>query len=81
MLRNSDLFDAAWYCRKYPDVAASRQDPARHFLRFGASERRSPSAKFDSEKYLKSNPDVAASGVNPLVHYLQFGRKEARGGA
>ena len=63
LLRNSDLFDADWYRQKYPDVAASRQDPARHFLRFGGAEGRSPSAKFDSAKYLKANPDVAAAGA------------------
>lgn len=78
MLRKSDLFDAAWYRRQYPDVVASRQDPATHYLRFGAAEGRSPSAKFDTSKYLKANPDVAAAGVNPLVHYLQYGRNEAR---
>lgn len=78
MLRRSDLFDADWYRAKYSDVAASRQDPAKHFLRFGASEGRSPSAKFNTVKYLKSNPDVAAAGVNPLIHYLQYGRNEAR---
>lgn len=78
ILRKSELFDAEWYRMQYPDVAAARQDPAKHFLRFGASEGRSPSAKFNTTKYLKSNPDVAAAGVNPLIHYLQFGRNEAR---
>lgn len=78
MLRKSKLFDAEWYLQKYPDVAALGIDPARHFLRFGAREGRSPSAKFNLAKYLKAHPDVAASGVNPLIHYLQFGRSEAR---
>ena len=78
MLKKSDLFDAQWYLKSYPDVAALRIDPARHYLRHGAKEGRSPSAKFDSRKYLKSNPDVAATSVNPLIHYLKFGRSEAR---
>ncbi len=78
MLKKTDLFDAEWYLQKYPDVAALQIDPAKHFIRFGAGEGRSPSAKFDSTKYLKSNPDVAAAGINPLIHYLQVGRSEAR---
>ena len=78
MLRETDLFDAKWYLQKYPDVAALRLDPVKHFLRYGAGEGRSPSAKFDLAKYLKSNPDVAVAGVNPLIHYLQFGRSETR---
>ncbi len=78
ILRKSDLFDAQWYLENYPDVAETRADPARHYLRFGAQEGRSPSAKFDSSKYLSSHPDVAAAGINPLIHYLQYGRSEAR---
>lgn len=78
VLRESKLFDAEWYLQKYPDVALSGMDPARHFLRFGAQEGRSPSAKFNVAQYLKLHPDVAASGVNPIIHYVQFGRSETR---
>jgi glycosyltransferase involved in cell wall biosynthesis len=78
LLARTPLFDAAWYLARYPDVAASGQQPARHFLRFGAAEGRSPGPDFDSAAYLDANPDVAAKGMNPLVHYLRHGIQEGR---
>lgn len=78
MLRASALFDSQWYQNKYPDIAASRLDPAVHFIRFGGREGRSPSPKFNSANYLKSNPDVSVAGINPLIHYIQYGQNEAR---
>jgi len=78
MLKKSDLFDAQWYLKAYPDVAELRINPAKHYLRHGAKEGRSPSARFDSGKYLKTHPDVAATNANPLIHYIKFGRSEAR---
>ena len=63
---------------EYPDVAASGEDPARHYLIHGAAERRSPGPEFDAEGYLASYPDVAASGLNPLLHYLEHGQAEGR---
>lgn len=80
LLKSSPLFDADWYRREYPDVAASRLDPAVHFVRFGGSEGRSSSPKFNAANYLKANPDVAVAGINPLVHYIQYGQAEARPG-
>ena len=53
-------------------------NPALHYLKFGASENRSPSLRFDGPKYLEDNPDVRESGVNPLLHYIEFGKKEGR---
>ncbi len=38
----ADLFDAQWYLRKYPDVAAARIDPLRHYRKHGAQEGRKP---------------------------------------
>lgn len=78
ILRNSGLFDAEWYLRKYPDVAASGMDPVEHYVHHGAAEGRDPSAKFDTYFYLSSNPDVASAGVNPLQHYFENGQKEGR---
>ncbi len=74
----SELFDAAWYLRSYPDVATAGWDPALHYALFGAAERRNPSELFDARWYLDHNGDVAASGINPLWHYLHFGRLEGR---
>lgn len=38
------LFDANWYRRAYPDIAAAGVDPLQHYLRFGKQEGRWPCA-------------------------------------
>lgn len=35
-------FDSDWYCRQYPDVAASCRNPLLHFLLYGMREGRKP---------------------------------------
>ncbi len=80
MLRASRFFDAGWYSRTYPDVAALGADPALHFLREGAAEGRNPGPDFDTAYYLNDNPDVAASKINPLVHFIRSGEAEGRPG-
>ena len=78
-LRLSDkLFDAAYYFRQYPDIAAAHVDPLLHFLRTGWKEGRNPSATFDTKYYLTENPDVAAAGLDPLLHYEASGYAEGR---
>ena len=42
LLHASPAFDAHWYRAMYPDVAATRADPALHYLRRGAAEGRAP---------------------------------------
>lgn len=78
LILSSGYFDIDWYKKEYPDVTASSMNPALHYLKFGASENRSPSLRFDGPKYLEDNPDVRESGVNPLLHYIEFGKKEGR---
>lgn len=41
-------FDGAWYCQRYPDVAASGVAPELHYLRFGRFELRDPSPDFSA---------------------------------
>jgi glycosyltransferase involved in cell wall biosynthesis len=77
-IRNSPLFHADWYLNQYPDLAASDLDPLRHYILFGSSEKRNPSAEFDTTKYLQLHPDVKQTGLNPLVHYELHGREEGR---
>ena len=71
LIASSSLFDADWYLKQYPDVAAAKLDPALHYLRHGASEGRDPSALFSTRAYLDLYPSVAQSRINPLVHYLK----------
>lgn len=74
LIRNSGLFDGAWYLLQNPDVAAAGIDPLVHYLHAGASEGRSPHPSFDVASYLSMNPDVAAAGTNPLAHFLCSGK-------
>lgn len=78
LLRGSSLFDADWYLRQYPDIAANKLDPVVHYLGHGASEGRDPGPGFSTRGYLDRNPDVGAGGMNPLVHYLRYGKAEGR---
>ena len=72
------LFDAKWYMRRYPDVAASRMDPLEHYLTMGWREARSPHPMMDSAWYLKQYPDILEAGLDPLQHYLDVGWRENR---
>lgn len=77
-LQSAGLFNAAWYCREYPDVAASALAPLTHFLRHGLAEGRAPGPGFTPDAYLEAHPDVARAGQNALAHYLLFGEQEGR---
>lgn len=77
-IRNSALFDAAFYLEANPDVRESGLDPAAHYLTEGARQGRDPSRYFSTNAYLARNPDVAEAGANPLAHYEMRGRKENR---
>jgi hypothetical protein len=70
IIARSNLFDRDWYLKTNRDVAERGIDPICHYVAFGASEERNPSAAFSTRGYLYSNPEVAAVGVNPLAHYL-----------
>lgn len=78
LLEESELFDADWYLKHYPDVAAAGVAPELHYLLDGAKEGRLPGPAFDGNAYLRLNADVRVSGENPLVHYLTFGQFEGR---
>lgn len=78
LIKDSGLFDAAWYVVNNPDVVQAKIDPARHYLLYGGFEGRDPSPHFCSGWYLDVYKDVKAAGVNPLVHYQEFGRNEER---
>jgi hypothetical protein len=67
------LLDAEFYLRTNPDVAAARMDPFKHYVKYGAAERRQPHPLFDSEHYLASCAAGTAgnSADNPLLHFLE----------
>mgnify|MGYP002737819136 CR=1 FL=1 len=81
LVRQSALFDAQWYLKRYPDIAQHprfAKEPLAHYLMHGGHEERNPSPGFNSAFYLASYADVRGSGENPLVHYLSYGQQEKR---
>lgn len=78
LLLMSEYFDVEWYLRHYPDVAASKMNPAEHYLLYGAAEGRLPGPLFDGNWYLQQYPDVAEAGTNPLLHFITYGLQEGR---
>ncbi|WP_146121602.1 hypothetical protein [Burkholderia multivorans] len=73
VIERSGLFDADWYLREYPDVAASGQDPIMHYLVFGAKEGRRPSAGFVPAS--DPNENSSAGAGNPLLAFIAAGKK------
>ncbi|WP_181893356.1 hypothetical protein [Falsiruegeria mediterranea] len=78
VLRQSELFDAAWYLKTYEDVRTAGMDPALHYLHNGASDLRNPGPHFDTEHYLTLYPDIRDNKMNPLFHYMVAGFDEKR---
>lgn len=78
VIRRSELFKAAWYQKRYPDVGMSGLDPETHYLLIGGILLRDPSPDFSTAFYLNDNPDVARAGMNPLLHFIRFGATEGR---
>jgi len=76
LIKQSGLFDAAYYLEQNPDVALLGVNPIVHYLEYGAKEGRDPSQLFDTSFYLVQNSDVAKSATNPLLHYIKYGNKE-----
>ncbi|MGF1566613.1 MAG: glycosyltransferase family 2 protein [Nodosilinea sp.] len=70
LLRQSAEFDAAYYLKHNPDVAAANADPAWHYLLSGAAEGRRPNPTFDAEAYLTQHPDLSIATLDPFIHYL-----------
>lgn len=69
----SSLFDRNFYLKNYPDVAGSKVDPLGHFINYGASEFRNPSAAFDICWYWLMHQQNEHRKLNPIIHYLEIG--------
>jgi glycosyltransferase involved in cell wall biosynthesis len=73
LIRDSGLFDTAWYLETYPDVAARGVDPLLHYVRHGAREGRDPNSLFSSSWYMTTYAQSLGGGDNPLADYIRFG--------
>jgi hypothetical protein len=65
------IFDAEFYLRKYPDVAAAGGDPFRHYLGYGASEGRKPHPLFDHDYYVLCCPEARRGSEPSIFHFLK----------
>lgn len=74
LLRESGLFDAEWYLKRYSDVRGAGLDPFEHLIKTGAREGRDPGPNFESALYSELNPSFTETDLSPLEHYLRFGR-------
>jgi glycosyltransferase involved in cell wall biosynthesis len=77
-IRNSGLFDEAFYRSMYPDIGPATVDPILHYCAVGWREGRNPSDDFDTAFYLGTYDDIAATGTNPFWHYVKAGVFELR---
>lgn len=73
-IKNSALFDAAWYRDLYNVLFLQAED----YLRDGWKKGRNPSVRFSNDVYLTLHEDVKLSGMPPLLHYERFGKQEGR---
>jgi hypothetical protein len=70
-VRSRKLFDAAFYLRKYPDVAAASANPWLHYLQHGAAEGRKPHPLFQPDYYLRLCQEARSHGADPLTHFFE----------
>jgi GT2 family glycosyltransferase len=73
LLGKSGLFDADFYIRSNPEIAALNIDPLMHYLEQGCHERRDPSSMFDTQHYLGQCEVLGEKPANALIHYLTVG--------
>ena len=73
LLEKSDLFDAAWYIKRYARGRAAVIEPLEHYLRFGADKGYWPNPHFDTAWYRERRMRPEERDINPLLHYLLLG--------
>ena len=62
-------FDAEYYYRTYPDIAAAAIDPFEHYINAGFREGRNPSPEFDTRFYIKRYLGGSTAEC-PLFHFI-----------
>jgi glycosyltransferase involved in cell wall biosynthesis len=67
LINKTELFDADWYIKQYPEVTQTGLEPSEHYLVHGAAGLTDPSPGFSSRFYLASR----AIKTNPLIHRLR----------
>ena len=62
MIRDSGLFDEAWYLASYPDAGQATLDPVEHYLTIGAAKGYNPNPLFDTGFYARQMARRLAAG-------------------
>jgi hypothetical protein len=52
-IRQSGMFDEAWYRTSYPDACAEDRDPIEHYITTGAAQGLNPHPLFDTAYYAR----------------------------
>lgn len=73
-IRQSGLFDDAWYRERYADIRSPEIDALSHFAFFGAKEGRDPGPNFSSLLYQIIHADRIEPGETPFEHFVKKGR-------
>ena len=68
-IKNSGLFDEAYYTHEYL-MDDSSIDPIAHYLTEGWMVNYHPSRKFNTRQYYTEHPEIEPGTVNTLLHYL-----------
>ena len=76
-IRDSDVYDTAWYRRQCLGARLS-PSPLLHYMLVGWRRGLNPSPRFDTRFYIERYRDVRESRSNPLTHYMIHGRDEGR---
>ncbi|QGX96761.1 glycosyltransferase (plasmid) [Roseovarius faecimaris] len=74
----SELFDAGYYLKTYPEVAEHDIDPRAHYLLLGWRLGYNPSDWFSTNFYMHRYMDIRRARVIPFLHYCRHGRHENR---
>ncbi len=77
-VRDSGLFDAAFYATSNPDLMELGDRAVAHYCLQGWRENRKPNFYFDPAWYLAQNEDVREAAIEPLLHYIVQGEAEGR---
>lgn len=70
-LASSDVFDAAWYSERYPDVQISGMDPWEHFRTIGVTLGRDPGPRFSESYHQFANLSLEASKASALLRSMR----------
>jgi hypothetical protein len=70
-IRQTGLFDAAWYQRRNPDIRDAGMSPIVHYVAHGERENRAPNPWFDPIWYRASHS--LPPHERPLLHYAATG--------